>query len=518
MEGPTTVEIISQTIRDHRSEEYLEEHEYIVSEVSTLVREFYEQKIPYRIFHGSSNSTRPRASANFVDISGLSNVCYVNPKDKYALVEPNVPMDALVEATLAYSLVPPVVMEFPGITAGGGFSGTCGESSSFRHGFFNENVLEVELVLGNGEVITASKAEHEDLFKGAGGALGTLGIVTLMKLRLVEAKKYVHAKYLRVNTVSKSVERIRSMSETTSSDYLDGIVYAKHHGVIVTGDLTNEIPDGVKLQTFSNAADPWFYMHVREKTKRISGGSIVEEYIPLAEYLFRYDRGGFWVGEQGYTYFKCIPFTRFCRWLLDDFSHTRTLYHALHSSGVASQFVVQDITVVYRNAEKLIDHISDDLGIWPLWLCPLAPSLVSSFHPVIAKDAEKDGVMSEAMLSLGVWGWGPSDPIEFIAKNRALEAKLQELRGKKWLYAHTYYTEKEFWDVYDRSWYDALREKYHATSLPNVYDKVKQRQGGTGWGKALSQMWPVGGIYGMCRALSSGDYRKHRDAKWKWQA
>lgn len=51
------------------------------------------------------------------------------------------PMDRLVEETLKYGLIPPVVMEFPGITAGGGYSGTSGESSSFKHGFFDRTLL-----------------------------------------------------------------------------------------------------------------------------------------------------------------------------------------------------------------------------------------------------------------------------------------------------------------------------------------------------------------------------------------
>ena len=46
---------------------------------------------------------------------------------KTALVEPNVPMDRLVAATLQCGLIPPVVMEFPAITVGGGFTGTAGE-------------------------------------------------------------------------------------------------------------------------------------------------------------------------------------------------------------------------------------------------------------------------------------------------------------------------------------------------------------------------------------------------------
>ena len=64
---------------------------------------------------------------NIVDISHLSRVLKVDINSKTALVEPNVPMDRLVESTLKHGLIPPVVMKLPGITAGGGFAGTGGE-------------------------------------------------------------------------------------------------------------------------------------------------------------------------------------------------------------------------------------------------------------------------------------------------------------------------------------------------------------------------------------------------------
>lgn len=44
----------------------------------------------------------------------------IKRNDKTVLVEPNVPMDKLVEATLAEGLLPKVVMELPNITVGGG--------------------------------------------------------------------------------------------------------------------------------------------------------------------------------------------------------------------------------------------------------------------------------------------------------------------------------------------------------------------------------------------------------------
>lgn len=230
-------------------------------------------------------------------------------------------MDRLIEATMAYGLVPPVVMEFPGITAGGGFSGTSGESSSFRHGFFNETINWVEMVLGNGEIVKASREERADLFHGAAGAAGTLGITTLMEVRLVEAKKFVKTTYRRFNNTADAISDIKSETENPDVDYVDDIVYSQDHGVVVTGQLTNVKPAELTAKTFSHASDPWFYLHAQDKTQHLPLSSTFIEYIPLADYLFRYDRAGFWVGRQGYTYFKVVPFNKFFRWLLD-YSHS----------------------------------------------------------------------------------------------------------------------------------------------------------------------------------------------------
>ncbi|KAK5994208.1 Delta(24)-sterol reductase-like protein [Cladobotryum mycophilum] len=510
----------------------MERHAQIVDGVATAVRGFFKRGESYRIFHGSTNSTRPRPgpNQNIVDISSLSNVVSVDTNARTALVEPNVPMDRLVEATLPHGLVPPVVMEFPGITAGGGFSGTSGESSSFRHGFFNDTINYVEMILGNGDVVKASRSERPDLFHGAAGAVGTLGTTTLMELRLVEAQKWVKTTYYRTNTISEAITRVQDETKDPKNDYVDGILFSNNHGVIVTGQLTNEKPEDCVPRTFSKASDPWFYMYVQDKTQDLASSSFVTDYMPLGEYLFRYDRAGFWVGRQGYTYFKYIPFNNFFRWFLDDFSHTRTLYQALHGSGISSEFVVQDLGLPYDTAETFINFVDDELDIWPLWLCPLKEAAMPTFHPVTSDTAETPSEKDEntsltpsrPMLNIGVWGWGPRNNYEeFIHKNRALEDKLVELGGRKWLYAHTYYSEEEFWKIYNRPWYQALREKYSATTLPTVYDKVKidieaKKQERKKWTSSFVSNWPVGGLYGMWLAVRSGDIGLHRNAEWKY--
>jgi hypothetical protein len=162
----------------------MDRHRQEVSRISATVKSFHDRGEKFRIFHGSTNSTRKSALGRdpkkVVDTSRLNHVLHVDKDKRTALVEPNVPMDRLVEATLEHGLIPPVVMEFPGITAGGGYSGTSGESSSFKHGFFDRTLLSVEMVLADGEVITCSETENADLFGGAAGAVGTFGLESLV--------------------------------------------------------------------------------------------------------------------------------------------------------------------------------------------------------------------------------------------------------------------------------------------------------------------------------------------------
>jgi len=504
----------------------MEKHRAAISALSTAARGFYAAGIPYRIHHGSTNSTRPRPhNSPVLDISALRNVISIDRDKRIALVEPNVPMDRLVEATLPHGLVPPVVMEFPGITAGGGFAGTAGESSSFREGFFDETVLGAEMLLADGEVIQTSRDDPKtgDLFRGAAGAVGTLGVTTLLKLRLMEAKKFVHVRYHRTHSIEESVSLIREQMRQPENDYIDGIQFSPTHGAIITGTLTNEPPSpcSAPLQTFSAPSDPWFYLHASHLTSKLSSPSLpVSNTVPLAEYLFRYDRGGFWVGRAAFQYFRFVPFTRWTRQFLDDFLHTRMLYRALHASGESARFIVQDVAMPFETTPQFVEYTGRELGIWPLWLCPLKRPTLPTFHPFTTVPKGVEVQEPGHMLNVGVWGWGPAEPREFVRVNRELEAKVRELGGMKWLYAHTYYDEDEFWKMYGgREWYDALRKKYKAANLPSVWDKVhvdqevavKKKQ--QHW---MTRVWPLGGFYGIRKSIESRDYLLHRNAQWKW--
>jgi delta24-sterol reductase len=497
--------------RCQASAEQMRSHASIVADISAAVKQFHKSKTPFRISHGSTNSTRQnvRAKPNVVDVSSLNRVLSVDPSNRTALVEPNVPMDLLVASTIKHGLVPPVVMEFPGITAGGGFAGTAGESSSFKHGFFDRTVNWVEMVLADGKILKVMPEKDKELFDGAAGAVGSLGITTLLELQLEEAKPYVEATYYPVESVAEAVAKVKELITQQDLDYVDGILFSPSCGAIVTGKMTSTLGAKAKPQTFSNPWDPWFYMHV-EKCVRSSGASPTTETIPLAEYLFRYDRGGFWVGRSAFSYWH-FPFNRFTRWFLDDFLHTRMLYRALHASGQSQRYVVQDLALPYDSAEEFVNYTQEKFDIWPLWLCPLKQGTIPTFHPHLDR-MDSRGCL-EGMLNVGLWGFGPKNRDQFVALNRDLEGQLKRLGGMKWFYAQTYYTEQEFWSIYNKPWYNGLRAKYNAMHLPSVLDKVRvdveneRKLLRRSWGKRLLHVWPLAGIWGIWKSILSGDWK-----------
>ena len=491
----------------------MDRHNQAVAVIAANVRQFSDRKEGFRIYHGSTNSTRRSVFQRdkMIDTSHLTHVLRIDAKARTALVEPNVPMDRLVEATLQYGLVPPVVMEFPGITVGGGFSGTSGESSSFKHGFFDCSVNWVEMVLANGDLVIASNSKRTDLLHGAAGSFGTLGVTTLLELQLIEAKKYVELTYHPVSCVGGAIQKVKIATQDPTNDYVDGILFALDRGVIMTGRLTDIAQDGVRVQRFSRARDPWFYLRAQKILARNTGP--VTEAIPLVDYLFRYDRGAFWTGAYAFRYFL-TPFNRLTRWVLDYFMHTRVMYHALHESGHSEQYIIQDLALPYSTAPQFIDYIDKTFSIYPLWLCPLQQNSHATLHPHTSSAVGEED--SKTLINVGVWGPGPSGYDKFVELNRNLEGKLRELSGMKWLYAHTYYTEDEFWEIYDRKWYDGLRAKYHATSLPTIYDKVKvdvRAQAdapSSSWVTWLQivfwKIWPLSGLWGVWCATFGGDY------------
>jgi delta24-sterol reductase len=426
-------------------------------------------------------------------------------------------MDALVRETMKVGLLPPVVMEFPGITVGGGFVGTAGESSSFKHGFFDRTVLSAEVVLADGTLVTASAAENRELFEGLRGSFGTIGVLTMVELQLVPLKSMVEVTYHPTISFEDATTEMQRQTADQKNDYVDGVIFSKTSGVVVAGRLTDtHAMPNIPVRHFSKPWNEWFWIHAKSLAQT---GIASTELVPVEDYLFRYDRGAFWMGMYAYKHFM-VPFIWFTRFLLDYFMHTRIMYHALHASGYTDRYIIQDIAFPAANAAAFADFVDEKFSIYPLWLCPLRLDGRSSMgHPkpytgTIGGKQTSNAYKGE-FINVGIWGPYPSSETEYVRANREIEAKMRELGGLKWLYSRVFYTEDEWWQVYDKQKYDALRHKFNAMSLPSIWDKVKDRGTKTeDYGKGLKGMLKrvvkanafLSGLYGIYKAMKGGDY------------
>ena len=488
----------------------MDRHNEILAGISRRVRFFREREEPFRIFHGGSNSTRqPRYSRQTVeDTSLLNNVLKIDLSSRTVLTEPNVSMIQLVGATLKEGLIPPVIMEFPAITVGGAFAGTAGESSSFKYGLFDSTVEWIEIVLADGAVMTASCDENADLLRGAAGTCGTLGVVTLLRVRLIPAAQFVELTYHPVECAASALRMLEKGFSYPEAQYIDGVMFNKDSGVVMIGVLQEAVSENVPVQRFRRARDPWFFDHARRSCLKSSSPFKVA--IPIKDYFFRWDRGAFWGGIYAFRYFV-TPFNRVSRYLLDPFMHAETMFHALHESGIGGETFIQDMGVSLEKTEDFLQFLHHSISLYPLWLCPVRhdDSSTSSFQ--LSQSKADSGMI----INVGIWGPGPKDSEAFRFLNRQIEHKCHELGGYKCLYARSYYTKEEFWNIYDEEKYFSLRTKYRATTLPTVYDKIRDvdsdfEKSNRSWRDWLYvyfwTIWPLSGLYGVFCVLRGSEF------------
>ncbi|KAB8446232.1 hypothetical protein FH972_025214 [Carpinus fangiana] len=522
----------------------LEQHNVAVETIKQRVRDFHSRKIPFRVYHGATNATRTidHQVDRVVDTSTLNHVLSFDHERKTCIVQPNVPMDDFVDATLPQGLFPPVVPEFPGITVGGAFSGTGGESSSFKYGFFDRSVNWVDIVLADGELVRASKEKNPDLYNAAVGACGTFGVTVLFEVQLIPATTFVETTYVPTSDPPNAIATIQAAVDSNEYDFIDGIQFSSTLGVIVLGKFSNATPtSSTPVQRFTRAFDQWFVLHSEAKarstlafwdsSKGLSdsvpsssdksdinvaelAAKSAKDLVPVRDYVFRYDRGAFWMGLYAFSMFWWMPFNRFTRFLLDPLLRTRKMYEALHHSGNHQTFIVQDLALPASRCAGFVDWVTDNMPTYPLWYCPLRADATALMHrtkqsadllraaeaagPSTDEGARLTAVANELLINVGVWAPGrkvarpgeslgrqemrrrnftPADLAKFVEDNRALEAAVYTRGGTKWLYAATFYTEAEFWSHYDAERYHEMRRKWRAEGLPSMWDKVRPREG-----------------------------------------
>ena len=392
-----------------------------------------------------------------IDVRRCNRVLHIDKERMSADVEGMTTYETLVEETLRYGLLPPVVPQLKTITVGGAVSGLGIESSSFRFGLVHETVVEMEILLGDGTTIVCSRSKNPDLFYGFPNSYGTLGYVLRLKIRLIPAKRYIHLTHTRFSEPNRYFTHIAELCGHEDVDYLDGTVFGKDEMYVTAGEFSELAP----------SASDYTYMGIYYK----SIPRKQEDWLTTKAYVWRWDTDWFWCSKQFGVQNPAVRLL-VTKGALNSRTYQRLmrLSRRVWPESNSTESVIQDVDIPIENAVDFFDFLLSEIGITPVWICPFKSHDQEAMYSLYALDPEK------LYINFGFWGTIATSHGDGYF-NKKVERKVLELKGKKGLYSTVYYDVDTFWGLYSKRSYDELKRKYDANGVfQDLYAKCVERK------------------------------------------
>ncbi|XP_038972300.1 D-lactate dehydrogenase [cytochrome], mitochondrial isoform X10 [Phoenix dactylifera] len=177
-------------------------------DVQKIVISCNKYKVPITPYGGATSvegQTLAPQGGLCIDMSLMKKIKSLHVEDMDVVVEPGVGWIELNEYLKPYGLFFPLDPG-PGATIGGMCATRCSGSLAVRYGTMRDNVINLQVVLGNGDVIkTGSRARKSaagyDLTRLIIGSEGTLGVITEVTLRLQKLPQHSMVAMCNIQTI-----------------------------------------------------------------------------------------------------------------------------------------------------------------------------------------------------------------------------------------------------------------------------------------------------------------------------
>ena len=417
----------------------------------------------------TSNLFRDRAArpAPRINLKHFDRVLAVDPAAETVEAEGMITFADLADATLPHGTMPQVVPQLKSITLGGALAGVGIEATSFKYGLVHDSVASFEVLTGDGRVLLCTRDnEHRDLFYGFPNAYGTLGYALKVTQRTRPVKPFVQIEHHRYRDPAACFADIAHLAGLRDTDFLDGVVFAPGELYLTRGSFVETAP-----YTSDYTFEEIYYRSIRDRAS---------DFLTVHDYLWRWDTDWFWcsknVGAQnpilrrlyGRERLNSITYQKIMRW---NSRHGVTRAWS-RFRGVNPESVIQDVDIPLERAAEFLEFFHGEVGIAPVWMCPIQAPPASERFPLYP--LKPDAVY----VNFGFWDVvRDRTPHPAGYYNRKIERKVDSLGGIKSLYSDSYFTADEFWAVYNRDAYRALKERYDPKGvLGDLYDKTVLRK------------------------------------------
>ncbi len=433
----------------------------------TQFQQCIEKSQPITLKKKNSNLFRHRnQQTTHLNVHDFNHVLSIDEATGLIEVEALITYDALVKASLAQRVLPPVVPELKSITVGGALSGIGIESSSFRYGLVHETILEFDVLTGDGDIVTCrADNEYSDLFFAFPNSYGSLGYALRVVLKSLPATSFValnHQHFHQPKSFFTQLEKVCHENQATEDPYVnfvEGVVFNRHDLILSTG----------KLVKYAPYVHDYKYMRIYYKSLQ----NRQKDYLPTCDYIWRWDTDWFWCskifGVQ--SFLVRLLLGKFClrstfyRKVMHIMHHVKLLRWVTQNFCEPAESVIQDVVVPIEHAYEFFQFFIKTIPLRPFWICPTISSGDECYtlFPLTPR---------KLYVNFGFWGTVQSTK-ECGYYNRLIEQKVVELGGLKSLYSDAYYSEDEFWQIFDKSAYLAVKQKYDKVGrLTGLYKKI----------------------------------------------
>ena len=182
---------------------------------------------------GQSHSTFGRSEVQdgvVADMSALHSVGAV--AGDRVTVDAGAKWSEVLSATLAAGKTPPVLPDYIELSVGGTIvvGGVGGTTSSF--GVVADNVLDMTVVTGKGDIVTCSPGSNGDLFDAVRAGLGQVGVITKATIKLIDAPQSVRRFSLVYPDLATMLKDQRLLSGDNRFDVVQGAIAGTPSGTI----------------------------------------------------------------------------------------------------------------------------------------------------------------------------------------------------------------------------------------------------------------------------------------------
>ena len=399
----------------------------------------------------------------------------VDAERRIAEVQGMCTYEDLVDATLPHGLIPLVVPQLRTITLGGAVTGLGIESTSFRNGLPHESVLEMDILTGPGEIVTARP--DEALFDAFPNSYGSLGYATRIRIDLEAVPGFVELEHIRfddLDTVAKALAQVTDHREWDGRrvDGIDGVVFAPDEAYLTIARFTD------RSAATSDYTGQQVYFRSIQKHER--------DVLTMYDYLWRWDTDWFWCsrafGAQHPRVRRIWP----RRYRRSDVYHRlvglenrfQVMARLDRRRGLpARERVVQDVEVPVDAMAEFVSWFDASVGMRPVWLCPLRlrdPDGPGSARTWPSYPLE----VGVTYVNVGFWGTvAIADGAADGDINRAIEERVSVLGGHKSLYSDSYYDQATFDLLYNGAGLAAVKLMHDpGNRLTGLYEKAVKRR------------------------------------------